>query len=120
MSTSREDFDPLARVVDWLDACRTGELKTLLDLYDEKATLECACEAASFTGRAALAAYWGPKLETRVPTAFDLDDMSLGPDGVWLDYRSYEGNPVRIHFRFGVSGKILHSSCDPLALRCAC
>jgi hypothetical protein len=43
MSISRDKFDPLALVVDWLDACRLGELNALLDLYDERATLECDC-----------------------------------------------------------------------------
>ena len=41
MPISRELFDPLGVVVDWLDACRSGELNALLDLYDERATLEC-------------------------------------------------------------------------------
>ena len=40
MSTSPDNFDPLAVVVDWLDACRMGKLDGLLDLYDERATLE--------------------------------------------------------------------------------
>jgi hypothetical protein len=36
MSISRDEFDPLAIAVDWLDACRTGELSALLDLYVSK------------------------------------------------------------------------------------
>ena len=66
MSNSPDKFDPLAVVVDWLDACRLGELDTLLDLYDEQATLECDCELVSLTGRKAIAAYWAPKLERRI------------------------------------------------------
>ncbi|MGB6433140.1 MAG: hypothetical protein WBF59_03790 [Bradyrhizobium sp.] len=31
-------FDPVAVVVDWLDACRTRRLGDLLDLYDAKAS----------------------------------------------------------------------------------
>jgi hypothetical protein len=35
MSTSRDDFDPIAAVVGWLDACRRGDLNALLNFYDE-------------------------------------------------------------------------------------
>jgi ketosteroid isomerase-like protein len=66
MSTSSDSFDPLAVVVDWLDACRLAKLDDLLDLYDERATLECNCEQVSLTGREAIAAYWAPKLERRI------------------------------------------------------
>jgi ketosteroid isomerase-like protein len=51
MSVLQDDFDPLAVVVDWLDACRSRELDALLNLYDERATLECDCERVSLTGR---------------------------------------------------------------------
>ena len=56
MSTSADKFDPQAIVVDWLDACRTGELDALLNLYDDRATLECDCEGVSLTGRNSIAA----------------------------------------------------------------
>jgi len=58
MSTSPGTFDPLAVVSDWLDACRWGELDALLNLYDERATLECDCEHLRLTGRKWIAA-WG-------------------------------------------------------------
>jgi len=51
------EFDPLAVVIDWLDACRSGGLVVLLDLYDDLAILECDCERVSLTGRHAIAAY---------------------------------------------------------------
>jgi hypothetical protein len=105
MSLLQGEFDPLAVVVDWLDACRWGELDALLNLYDERATLECDCERVSLTGRKAIAAYWAPKLESKLATAFTLDDMTLTGDGVQVDYQSYEGKPVRIYFRFDPSGK---------------
>ena len=117
MSISRDEFDPLAVVADWLDACRLGELNDLLDLYDERATLECDCERVSLTGRKSIAAYWAPKLEGKLASAFTLDDLTLTGDGVQADCQSYEGKPVRIHFRFGPSGKIFHASCWPLG-RC--
>jgi hypothetical protein len=117
MSISRDESDPIATVVDWLDACRGGRMGALLDLYDEAATLECACDGIkSLTGRAALEAYWRPKLTTPSPGAFRLDDVTADGEGVILDYQSYEGKPVRIHFRFNDKGKILHTRCRPLNL----
>jgi hypothetical protein len=115
MSISRDEFDPLAIAVDWLDACRTGELSALLDLYDEQATLECDCERVILGGRESIAAYWvAPKIESKLVSAVTLDDITLTGDGVQVDYQKYEGNPVRIQFRFSPSGKILHTSCGPL------
>ena len=114
MSTSPNTFDPLAVVVNWLDAGRSGDLDALLDLYDERATLECNCEGVVLTGRQSLAAYWTPKLKSKLPAAFTLDDMTPTSDGVQVDYQSCEGKPVRIHFRFTPSGKIEHTSCGPL------
>jgi hypothetical protein len=88
MSVLQDDFDPLAVVVDWLDACRWGELDGLLNLYDERATLECNCERVSLTGRKWIAAYWAPKLESKAVLAFSLNDMSLTADGVRVDYKA--------------------------------
>ena len=119
MSISRVEFDPIAVAVDWLDAGKLGDLDGLLDLYDERATLECDCEGVTLTGREALSAYWAPKLDSPLgsrirPRRYDLTD-----DGLQLDYQNYEGKPVRVHFRFTPSGKIAHTSCGPVGLRCA-
>ena len=43
-------FDPLAVAVDWLDACRSGDLEALGDLYDEEATQECDREYSVLVG----------------------------------------------------------------------
>ncbi len=109
--TSLDTFDPLASVVDWLDACRSGDLEALLDLYDEQATLDCFCENVTLTGRKSIAAYWRPKLEGKLGLAFGLDELAMIGDAVQVDYRSYEGNPLRIFFHFSPSGRILHTSC---------
>ncbi|MGY3617372.1 YybH family protein [Bradyrhizobium sp. USDA 10063] len=114
MSLSQDDFDPLGIVVDWLDACRSGQLDALLDLYDEQATLVCDCERVSLTGRLSITDYWKSKLESKSASAYTLDDMTLTADGVQVDYQSHEGKPVRIRFRFSPSGKILYTSCDLL------
>ena len=120
MSISRVEFDPIAVAVDWLDAGKLGDLDGLLDLYDERATLECDCEGVTLTGREALSAYWAPKLDSPLEGgAFALDDMILTDDGLQLDYQNYEGKPVRVLLRFTPSGKIAHTSCGPVGLRCA-
>ncbi|WP_043161230.1 nuclear transport factor 2 family protein [Bradyrhizobium sp. Ai1a-2] len=115
MALSRDNFDPLGVVVDWLDACRSGQLDTLLDLYDEQATLVCDCEHVSLTGRLSIASYWKSKLESKSASAFALDDIALIGDAVQVDYQSDGGKPIRIRFRFSPLGKILQTSCEPLA-----
>jgi hypothetical protein len=83
MSISRDEPDPIATVVDWLDACRNRRICALLDLYDEAATLECACDGInSLTGRAALEAYWRPKLTDPSPGSFSMDDVTTDGAGV--------------------------------------
>ena len=43
MADLADDFDQVALVVDWLDACRNRDLAALLDLYADDATFECGC-----------------------------------------------------------------------------
>jgi hypothetical protein len=50
MPVSLDGFDPVAAVVDWLDACRARNLDALLDLYADDATLECKCEGKILKG----------------------------------------------------------------------
>jgi hypothetical protein len=115
MSISRDEPDPMATVVDWLDACRGRRISALLELYDEAATLECACDGpVSLTGRAALEAYWRPKLTNPLPGSFFMNDVTADGESVILDYQNYEAKPVRMRFRFNDAGKILHSRCGPL------
>ena len=113
MSNMPEDFDPIAVVVDWLDACRRRDLVALLDLYGGEASLECACDGIDIHGRGALEAYWSPRLDAFVPTAFGLEEIAPTPDGVVLDYSSSEGKPVRIEFKFAPNGKIGRTRCAP-------
>ena len=107
MLTSPGTFDPLAVVSDWLDACRRGELDALVNLYDERPTLECDCEHVRLTGRK----YWAPRLESKAVLAFCLSDMALTADGVRVGCRDHEGKPLRMDFHFSPSGKIPHTSC---------
>ena len=85
-----DDFDKLATVVDWLDACRSRSLAALLDFYAESASLECACEDIRVSDRSGLAAYWRPKLAGASADAFTLEGISPHGEGVALDYLSFE------------------------------
>ena len=110
-----EDFDQIALVVDWLDACRNRDLTALLDLYADDATLECGCgEARVSEGRAELESYWRPRLDAVAPTAFELEEILPTAAGVVLDYLSHEGQPVRIAFTFSRDAKIQRSACLPV------
>ena len=108
------DFDQIALVVDWLDACRNRDLAMLLGLYADNATLECQCgEAMISEGRASLESYWKPRLDTVAPTAFGLEEIMPTTEGVVLDYLSHEGKPVRVAFSFTRDGKIQATHCLP-------
>ena len=105
----------MAVVVDWLDACRKRDLSALLDLYAEDAGLECFCDSTiQVRGRAALDAYWRPRLDAFAPTAFGLEEIVPASDRVELHYLSFEGKPVRISFAFAPGGKIRETVCSPV------
>jgi len=40
--------------------------------------------------------------------AFEVNALFPETDGVCLDYRAYDGTPVRAHFTFTKAGKIRH------------
>jgi hypothetical protein len=77
-----DDFDHSAVVVDWLDACRYGQLDALLNLYEERATLRCDCDGIDLAGRNSLAMYWKSKLESKVAYAFTRHDTILTGDEI--------------------------------------
>ena len=111
-----DDFDQIALVVDWLDACRKRDLAALLELYADDATFECGCDEIGLReGRAELEAYWRSRLGALAPTAFGLEEITPTADGVVLDYLSYEGKPVRIAFTFTPDRKIRQSACAPVS-----
>jgi hypothetical protein len=113
-ANSADDFDQIALVVDWLDACRKCDLPALLDLYADDARLECQCgEVKVREGRAELESYWRPRLDALAPTAFWLEEITPTTEGVLLDYLSHEGKPVRILFIFSRDAKIQRTACAP-------
>jgi ketosteroid isomerase-like protein len=109
-----DDFDQIALVVDWLDACRNRDLTALLDLYADDATLECRCGGVKVSeGRTELESYWRPRLDALAPTAFGLEEITPTTEGVVLDYLSHDGEPARIAFTFSRDAKILRTACAP-------
>lgn len=115
MVHDRVSHDPLATIVDWLDACRDRDVQRLLDFYDQWATLRCQCVGREFVGVEAISGYWRPRLKTESPKAFMLDDIHPQGDQVLLDYLSFEAKPVRIRFFFNATGAISHTLCGPRA-----
>jgi ketosteroid isomerase-like protein len=102
MADLPEDFDQVALVVDWLDACRNRDLAALLALYADDATFECGCgEVGLHEGRAELEAYWRPRLDTLAPTAFGLEEITPTADSVVLDST------------FTPDGRIRQTACTP-------
>lgn len=113
MARSRSDFDPIGIVVDWLDACRSRQLLTLIDLYDDAAIIDC-CQGGTFRGRRGLEEYWRPKLAHSSPRSFEVDALCPEKDRVCLDYRDFDGAVVRTYFAFTEAGKIRHTACVPV------
>src|SRR5262245_39857958 len=101
-------------VVDWLDACRKGELRMLLDLYADDAELECRCNGSRlYRGRSGLEAYWGPLLGAFVSAGLRLEEISPAPQGVELEYSIAGSLRIRAVFGFSADGKIFHTRCGP-------
>jgi hypothetical protein len=114
MSNSEDSFDAMAIVIDWIEACREGRLEDLIGLYADGATVDC-CRGGRFAGQVALRRYWKPKLQNRISGSFEIDNLAPELRGVCLDYRDYDGQAVRTHFRFSPNGKITHTACSPVA-----
>jgi hypothetical protein len=113
------NFDPIAVVVDWLDSCRARSLENLLDLYDTRGSLSCACAGPYiYQGREDIARYWSPRLEKAVPHAFSLTELTPADVNdrpcIVLDYVAYDGKPVRVRFLFTKAGKIAQTACMPV------
>jgi hypothetical protein len=116
MSNQRKDFDQVAVVIDWLDACRHRDIEALLDLYALDASLQCECDKLKFCrGRTQLQEYWRSRLDAVSPNAFALQEIAPCSGGVELDYIGHEGKPVRVFFAFTDDGKIMQTSCGPAA-----
>jgi len=108
------DFDQMGLVVDWLDACRRGDLGTLLDLYADDAQIECCCDGKRlYRGRDEIGAYWGPKLHAFSSAGFGLEEIGPTAGGVELEYSIAGSLRIRAQFGFSPEGKIYRTQCLP-------
>jgi hypothetical protein len=108
------DFDQMGIVVDWLDACRRGDLGTLINLYAEDASLECQCDGTHlYCGRSELEAYWGPRLGVMTAAGFGLEEIGPALQGVELEYSIAGSLRFRAWFGFSADGKIARTTCGP-------
>nr|WP_249803372.1 nuclear transport factor 2 family protein [Bradyrhizobium sp. 21] len=112
-------------VVDWVDACRNGDLATLLDLYADDAQVECTCNGTQhYRGRGELEAYWGPRLSTFSSAGFGLEEINPVAHGVDLEYSVAGALRIRASFCFSSEGKIYSTLCEPARQNahsgCAC
>lgn len=119
------DFDQMGVVVDFVDACRQGDLPMLLDLYADDGQVECTCNGTSrYRGRSELAAYWQPRLHTFSSAGFGLEEIGPAPDGIDLEYSVAGALRIHASFRFNRDGKIQTTLCEPAAqigeMSCAC
>ena len=108
------DFDQMGVVVDWLDACRKGDLGTLINLYAEDASLECQCDGTHlYRGRSELRAYWGPRLGPFSSAGFGLEEIGPARQGIELEYSIAGSLRFRAWFGFSADGKIACATCGP-------
>ena len=108
------DFDQMGLVVDWVDACRKGDLTTLLDLYADDGEVECMCNGTQlYRGRRELETYWGPKLNAFSSAGFGLEEIHPAQNGIDLEYSVAGALRIRATFRFSAEGKIHSTLCEP-------
>lgn len=108
------DFDQMGLVVDWVDACRKGDLAMLLDLYADDGEVECSCNGTHlYRGRSELETYWGPKLSAFSSAGFGLEEIHPAQNGIDLEYSVAGALRVRASFRFSADGKIHSTLCEP-------
>lgn len=106
------EFDHMGLAVDWMDACRRGDLEALLDLYASDARLECRCDGTRlYHGRNELKAYWAPRLGAFSAAGFGLEEITPTPGGVDLEYSIAGSLRIRASFDFGADGKIVRTRC---------
>ena len=105
-------LDPMAVMVDWLDAYRSRDLETILLLYADDAIIECGCGGGTtLSGRHAVRAYWQQRL-IDFPVS-ELDNLQPANDGTAITYLC-KGSPVRGDFKFNTAGQITFQNCGPL------
>ncbi len=113
-ASTQAPIDPMVLVKRWLETCRSGDLSSLIELYESDATLECACTGpAVYAGQEAIQQYWAPKLRSSTPRRFSLLGAQVVNGRVAVDYLGYEAKPVTMHLLLNDAGKIVQSECGP-------
>jgi hypothetical protein len=112
-------------VVDWVDACRKGDLASLLELYADDARLECSCFGTTrYRGRGEIETYWQSRLGAFSSAGFGLEEITPVPPGIDLEYSVAGALRIRVSFRFCAEGKIDSTLCEPARQQphdgCAC
>jgi limonene-1,2-epoxide hydrolase len=104
-------FDPMAAAVDWLDAYRSGDLKTILRMYADDAVVECGCGGMkTITGKQGLRAYWQQRLKDY--PASDLDDVRPAAEGALISYCASD-TIIAAVLQFDANGQIALMRCAP-------
>jgi len=108
----RNQFDPMAAAIDWLDAYRAASL-SIVDMYADDASLDCRCDGQKvLLGRGSITEYW--KLRFIDKPAYELEDLQFDGDGIVVSYRAPKGI-VRAILNFEANGKIKRSRCGSAA-----
>ena len=76
MPIFRGEGDPVATVVDWLDACRNRRICALLELYDEAATIDARATGGRAWPAGGAGSHRRPKLAAPSPGCFAMDDVA--------------------------------------------
>jgi ketosteroid isomerase-like protein len=105
-------FDPMAAAIDWLDAFRSGDLESVVEMFADDAVIRCDC-SASIADKDGLRLFWEQRLHDCAPS--DLDDLQPSGDGVMITYRMREGL-VAATLDFDAAGRIVSMQCDTVDL----
>ena len=104
-------FDPMAAAIDWPDAYRASDLESVLKMYADDATIECACGGLkTIAGKDAIRAYWVQRLKNY--PASDLNDLQSSIEGATISYSAGDGF-VCATLGFNANGQITRSRCGP-------
>jgi len=107
-------FDPLSKAIDWLEACKSADLDSVMSFYDDGATIECPCCGSEVVaGKESLTTYWRSRLAGPRPSAYRLQDIRPDGDDVAIEFRAGDDKIVRLFFHFNDAGKIVSTRCDP-------
>lgn len=105
-------IDPMAVVLDWLDAYRAASIDEVVGMYSADAVIECACDGRKIIhGQPALQAYWRHRISNE--PALDLIDLGMSGASVVVSYTTC-GGVVQALLDKGEDGLISRTRCGPI------